>query len=175
MKKQKRRDHINKLDKNKIKTMFLISISIVILCAPIVSAKYNFLENLKGGAQVAKPIFEVKGIEKSKISALNNIGYYEFCVKNFNEQEVSEIGFVYTIEIISNTDESIKFELYENEKQIELQNLKTENLYIQGNEKIEQKYKLKVIYDNTLGQKEKDILEDVQIKVYSEQEKVGSR
>ena len=54
--------------------------------------------------------------------------------------------------------------------QIPLNNLKTEQLSIKGNEKIEQKYKLKVIYDETKGTSGKDILEEVQVKVHSEQE-----
>ena len=123
--------------------------------------------------EIATPIFIVEGTETSKISAINNIGYYEFVIKNYNETQVSETGFLYTIEIISNTDESIKFELYKDDEQVELENLKTSNLTINGNEQIEQKYKLKVTYDKNLGTNGKDILEDVQIKVHSEQEKIG--
>ena len=79
---------------------------------------------------------------------------------------------MYTIEILSNTDESIQFELYNEEEQIPLKNLKTEKLLISGNGKVEQRYKLKVIYDNTKGTSGKDILEEVQVKVHSEQEKI---
>lgn len=123
--------------------------------------------------EIATPIFIVEGTEKSKISAINNIGYYEFVIKNYNETQVSEIGFLYTIEIISNTDESVKFELYKDNEQVELENLKTGNLTINGNEKVEQKYKLRVTYDKNLGTQGKDILEEVQIKVHSEQVQIG--
>ena len=119
--------------------------------------------------EIATPIFIVEGSETNKISAINNIGYYEFSIKNYNETEISETSFLYTIEIVSDTDEAIQFELYDEEKQIPLENLKTEKISISGNEKIEKKYKLKVTYDNTLGTKGKDILEEVQIKVHSEQ------
>ena len=121
----------------------------------------------------AKPIFIVESKEETtQISEINNIGYYEFSIRNFNESNISEISFLYTIEIISDTDESIQFELYNEDKQIPLKNLKTEELYIKGNEKIEQKYKLKIIYDNTQGENGKEILEEVQVKVYSQQEKI---
>lgn len=122
---------------------------------------------------VAKPIFVVEGKEeKTEISEINNIGYYEFSIKNFNESNISETGFLYTIEIISDTDESIQFELYKEDTQIPLKNLKTEELSIKGKEKIEQKYKLKIIYNNTQGENKKEILEEVQVKVYSQQEKI---
>ena len=121
---------------------------------------------------IAKPIFIVEGKETTKINEINNIGYYEFSIKNFNETQISEIGFLYTIEVISNTDETIQFELYNEDIQIPLENLKTKELSIIGNEKIEQKYKLKIIYDNSKGNSGKEILEEVQIKVHSEQEKL---
>lgn len=140
---------------------------------PVAVAKYKTSNKYNETIEIATPIFIVEGTETNKISAINNIGYYEFTVKNYNETNVSEIGFVYTIEIISNTDESIKFELYKGEEQIKLENLKTEELYIIANEKREEKYKLKVTYDSSLGTKGKDILEEVQIKVHSEQEQLG--
>ena len=154
--------------------MLLILIITIILTTPIVFAKYNTLEILKSSTEIAKPIFEVHGTESSKISAINNIGYYEFSIKNFNETGVSEIGFLYTIEVVADVDESIKFELYNENKEIELKNLKSEQLSIQANKSISQKYKLKVIYDNSLGEKGKDILQEVQIKVHSEQAPIGS-
>lgn len=118
---------------------------------------------------LATPIFIVEGKETIKINEINNIGYYEFSIKNFKESKISETEFLYTIQIISNTDESIQFQLYNEEEQIPLENLKTQPISIIGNEKIEQKYKLKIIYDNTKGNSGKEILEEVQIKVYSEQ------
>jgi len=137
-----------------------------------VYAKYISVDQVSASVDIANPIFLVEGKETTKISEINNIGYYEFLVKNFNESNISETGFLYTIEILSNTDESIQFELYNEDSQIPLENLKTGQLSIIGNEKVEQKYKLKVIYDSAKGTKGKDILEEVQVKVHSEQEKI---
>ena len=142
------------------------------LSANIVYAKYITTDKISSGFYVATPIFIVEGKETTKISEINNIGYYEFSIKNFDQTKISETGFVYTIEILSNTDESIQFELYNEESQIPLENLKTQQLAIKANEKIEQNYKLKVIYDNTKGTKGKNILEEVQVKVHSEQEQI---
>lgn len=133
-------------------------------------AKYFATERLSASIDISNPIFIVEGKETTKISEINNIGYYEFSIKNFNKNLTSEIGFLYTIEIISDTDECIQFELYNETSQIALQNLKTESIAIKGNEPIEHKYKLKVVYDKTKGNKGKNILEEVQVKVHSEQE-----
>ena len=135
---------------------------------PITYAKYISLEKISYKTEIAKPIFSFEGKEVIEISETNNIGYYEFSIKNFNETEVSETEFLYTIEIVCDNEEAIGFELYNEEKQIQLNNLKTEPISIKADEKIEQKYKLKVTYDISKGAKE-DILGDVQVRVLSEQ------
>lgn len=140
---------------------------------PKTLAKYLEIEKLSTKMEIAKPIFIVEGKETTKISEINNIGYYEFSIKNYNDTEISETGFTYTIEVIAEKNESIQFELYKEEEKIELENLKTQKLEIKAKEKTEQKYKLKAIYDETKGEKDKDILQEVQVKVHSEQQKVG--
>ena len=145
---------------------------IILLSAHIVYGKYISIEKISSAMDIAVPIFIVDGKEIAQITETNNVGYYEFSIKNFNESQISNTSFLYTIEIISNTDESIQFELYNEEIQIPLENLKTRQLSIIGNEKIEQKYKLKVIYNNIKENIEKNVLEEVQIKVHSEQEQI---
>lgn len=140
---------------------------------PKVYAKYIQYVEVKSSTEIAKPVFIVEGTEQSKINSINNIGYYEFYVRNYNETEISDIGFNYIIEVVSKQDKSITFELYKGDENIVLENLKTEKMYIGANEKIEQKYKLKVIYNKDLNEIGKDILQEVQIKVHSEQEKIG--
>lgn len=148
--------------------MIIITLSLIILFVPITYAKYISVEKINSKTEISKPIFSFVGNEVIEISKTNNIGYYEFSIKNFNETEVSETGFLYTIEIVCDSEEAIEFELYNEENEIELNNLKTAQISINGNEKIEQKYKLKVTYDITKGTKE-DILGDVQVRVLSEQ------
>lgn len=139
---------------NKKKTMLsiiILTIIIIILSTHIVYAKYITVDKISSSLRIAKPIFIVEGGEATK---------------------TSETGFLYTIEIFLNTDETIQFELYNEDIQIPLENLKTEKLSISGNEKIEQKYKLKVMYDSSKGNSGQDILEEVQVKVHSEQEQI---
>ena len=168
----KRSDKNIKNKKKAIIGIILLTVMILLLSTHIVYAKYIAIDKITSSLEIATPIFIVEGQETTKINEINNIGYYEFSIKNFNETNISKTGFLYTIEILSNTDESIQFELYNEEKQISLENLKTQKLSIGGNEKIEQKYKLKVIYDSTKGNNGIDILEEVQVKVHSEQEKI---
>lgn len=160
----------------KNKKILIIVLIVVISSAiliPTSISKFKEKEEIKDKIEIAEPIFIVEGNEKTKISAINNIGYYEFSIKNFKDTKVSETGFKYIIEIVSKTDDAIKFELYREDELLKLEELKTEELSIAGNEKIEQRYKLKVTYDNTKGTQGKDILEEVQVKIHSEQMEIG--
>lgn len=144
-------------------------VTIIILFAPTVYAKYITIEKISTLFNIATPVFIVEGEEAIPISENNNIGYYEFSIKNFNETTVSATDFYYTIEVIVNTEIELDFELYRDENLIQLENLKSEKLLINGNEKVEQKYKLKVIYDGSEEEKNQDVIGDVQIKIHSEQ------
>lgn len=112
----------------------------------------------------------MQGTEATKISEINNVGYYDFVVKNYNEKNISDVSQNYTIEIISNTNEAVEYELYNNEEKLELTDNKTNDIFIEGSEEKEHHYRLKITYDENKRNSEESILEDVQVKVHSEQE-----
>ena len=161
--------------KKKILIILLIFFIIIgAICIRTTISQYKSKQEIRSTMTIAKPIFKVEGNETTKISALNNIGYYEFKIKNFDEENMSDTGFLYYIEILSKTDDAIKFELYDEQEQLmDLENLKTNQFIMPCNEKLEKNYKLKVVYDKNNGEIGKVILEDIQIKVHSEQIKVG--
>ena len=138
-------------------------------------ARYMKSEIVKGRQEIIKPIFNVKEGIPIKIDNENKINCYEFVINNFNEDEVSEIGFLYTIEIALNVEvvpiePKFNFRLYNEEGEIELTNLKTNPIYIKGNEKDEQKYKVNIEYNDDKGDEIDRIFGEIQIKVNAEQE-----
>ena len=62
--------------------------------------------------------------------------------------------------------------MYNEEKQVKLQDLKTEPILIKGNNKIEENYKLKIIYNDVKDIKS-NIMSKIQIKIHSEQGKIN--
>jgi hypothetical protein len=137
------------------------------------SAKYAKNLYFNESAKIATPVISVEGTENTKISAIDNTGTYKFVVKNYNDEKVSDVTQNYSIEIISNTDESIEYKLYRNneneQEEVELTDKKTGLIQIENSNKVEHEYTLQVVYDKTKSNSEQDILEDVQIKVHSEQ------
>ena len=60
--------------------------------------------------QIAKPIMIVENNPTIDITTIKNTGYYDFKVKNYNEEnQVNQIELKYWIEIISKYDETISF------------------------------------------------------------------
>ena len=146
-------------------------------------ARYIKNECLNIVQEIANPVLEVEEGKIIKIDKINNTGFYEFSIKNFNSKKISEIDESivinnpknqilsdYSIEIISDIKDVVKFELYNGERQIQLQNLKTEPILIKGNNKIKEDYKLKIIY-NDVNNIKSNIISNIQIKIHSEQEK----
>ena len=143
-------------------------------------ARYINTEVVKGKQKIVKPILNMKEGIPIKIDNKNKINCYEFVIDNFNEDKVSEIGFLYTIEIISNIDLESKFnlKLYNEEGEIQLSDLRTPKISIKGNEKIEQKYKIYI--ERNESEEEENYAErefatisgTIKIRVSAEQEKI---
>lgn len=170
-----------KIDKNekvdsgnsKLVTMILIIVIIILLLFCGYSmAKVIEEVILKGEVEVAEPILLIENNPSLDITATNNYGIYTFKVKNYNEKnKITETDLQYYIEILSNTDNSINIELYQNENRINLNNNKTEYIQISKDKKEEREYKIKITYDKNKSNTINDIMEKIQVKVHTEQVK----
>ena len=145
-------------------------IIVLIILTPITYAKYIDTLKMNFNYKIANPIFNIEEGDIAQINITNNIGYYEFSINNYKNEEISDVSFGYIIEIVSDIEDNIEFELYQEDNQIALENLKTEKIYIKGGEKTQQKYKLKMIYKGKA--KDQLLFEKVHIKIKSEQEKI---
>lgn len=165
-----------KKDGNKI-VIFLILI-LVILLGILVGAslsKYQSIITGKIYTKIAKPILEIRREESILVTATSQKNSYTFEVRNYNEEEsngksqinINEVDMNYYIEIVSNTDEAIQFELFREETKIPLKNNKTEEMILPKDQKQAHIYHLEIVYDKTKGTLEKDINEDVEIKIHS--------
>lgn len=164
-----------KLEKKKIA---IISIGIIAFIAIFMGyglAKYINQNQIKNSTGVAKPIIELENGESVEISNQNKLGEYTFKVKNYNQQnEISDVNLNYNVEIISKEDEAIKYKLYKEDEEIEVQNNKSKDMKLIKSEKEEHNYTLKILYDETKNVKVTDLIQDIQIKIHSEQEKIAN-
>ena len=134
-------------------------------------AIYN--SHIKNDTQIAKPVLEVEKGSEMIITEDNLKGEYTFIVKNYNQvEEISQVDLTYYIEILEkDLNESIQYQLYKDNELIELKENKTETMTFHKDIKEEQHYTLKVTYDDSKNTIE-DIMQEIQIKVHSEQLKI---
>ena len=158
----------NKKDKRKnIEVIILLLILILISLVGITLARYQASIKGTANAQIANPIFEVRREESLLLTALAPKASYVFEVRNYDEKDINEVDMEYYVEIISNTDKSITFELFQVDTKIPLKDNKTDKISLNKENKENHKYRLDITYDKDKIQVEEDIKEKVEIKIHS--------
>lgn len=159
--------------KNKRREITLILVSIMVLVlffSGYSMGKEQSNISVDTNAQIAEPILVVENSPVMEINGKKQRQYYDFKVKNYNENgEKTQVDLQYNIEILAKTEKTISFKLYQNEQEIPLENNKTGNMKLGKENRQEDCYQLEIIYDKTQSSETTDIIQDVQIKVHSEQ------
>lgn len=158
------------INKKYILLFLLFIILIIFLFSKNSLGKQMSNTKINTNSEIAKPILIVENNPAIDITNKNNKGYYDFKIKNYNELgEINEIELRYNIEILNEENKAIKFKLYKGEEELLLEKNKTKDMIIKNNEKQEENYKLEITYDKNLVSSLEDIIQNVQIKVHSEQ------
>lgn len=158
------------INKKYILLFLLFIILIIFLFSKNSLGKQMSNTKINTNSEIAKPILIVENNAAIDITNKNNKGYYDFKIKNYNELgEINEIELRYNIEILNEENKAIKFKLYKGEEEVLLEKNKTKDMIIKKNEKQEENYKLEITYDKNLVSSLEDIIQNVQIKVHSEQ------
>ena len=156
----------------KLMKSFILSIIVIIMLCGYSMAKCIDEYIIKGRMKIAEPILEIENNPIIDITESQNYGEYIFKVRNYNNKDkVTETDLKYYIEISPKLDNSIELELYQDENKIELSDNKTEYIKISKDQKEEREYKIKISYDKSNKIAVEDILEKIQVKVHTEQEK----
>ncbi len=152
-------------------TLILVSIMVLVLFFSGYSMGKEYSNtNIEASSKIAEPILTVENNPVIEINGKKQKEYYDFKVKNYRENgEVTQIDLQYNIEIIAQTEEAISFKLYKDNQEIPLENNQTGNMKLQKENRQEDSYQLQIIYDKTKGIPTRDIFQEVQIKVHSEQ------
>lgn len=135
----------------------IILICIILIVPSISFARYyEKIENIKGKATIAEPIFIVKNNQNTIIQTIDKesvIEEYLFTIKNYKVEEnglnkrYSEVDIEYSIEIFDEKENfPVEYKLYEANNQEELLNGNkiTNKIKILANQPYEKTYKLVV-------------------------------
>ena len=157
--------------KRKNNIVFWILLAIILFLFLWVSTSFAKLTTQYSGKSaigVASPIMEVVTQQSITITANEPKKSCYFVVRNYNEKgEMNEAEMEYYIELLGLEDEEISFTLYEDEKEVKMQEKfvsEKRKLGIHGKE--EHNYRLEIVYQK--GQEKLENLnQEVEIQVHS--------
>ncbi len=158
------------MKKNKTTIIIIIMITILLFFSGYSLGKSYQSTKIIANGQIAKPILVVENNPAIEINGQNEKEFYNFKIKNSAKNgEITQVDLEYYIEILTQKEESISFKLYKDNQEIALTNNRTNNIEIPKGQLEEHNYKLEIIYDKSKNHSIDDIMQDIQIKVHSEQ------
>lgn len=150
-----------------MKKIFII-FSILFLVIIFFIFKFNkkYINNYSIHSQIAKPIFLVENNSPSIIDINNLKSEYFFTVKNYQDEQMSDIPFLYNIEFSNIEDSNVILHIYKDSEELLIQNNRTPDIILKNSEKEIHTFKLIVEYANIVN---KNFENNINLKVFSEQ------
>lgn len=153
--------------KKEIIKIILVAFVLTIILSTISLGKYFNKTKINVNSGVAIPIIKLEGEQKLIINNNQENKVYNLAVKNYDENEqITQVELEYYIEIISKENDDINFKIYKEEKELNINNNKTEKFLLTKENKQQDNYKIEILLNKKISE---DILQNVEIKVYSEQ------
>lgn len=153
--------------KKEIIKIILVAFVLTIILSTISLGKYFNKTKINVNSGVAIPIIKLEGEQKLIINNNQGNKVYNLAVKNYDENEqITQVELEYYIEIISKKNDDINFKIYKEEKELNINNNKTEKFLLTKENKQRDNYKIEILLNKKISE---DILQNVEIKVYSEQ------
>ena len=153
--------------KKEIIKIIVVAFVLTIILSTISLGKYFNKTKINVNSGVAIPIIKLEGEQKLIINNNQENKVYNLAVKNYDENEqITQVELEYYIEIISKKNDDINFKIYKEEKELNINNNKTEKFLLTKENKQRDNYKIEILLNEKISE---DILQNVEIKVYSEQ------
>ena len=153
--------------KKEIIKIIVVAFVLTIILSTISLGKYFNKTKINVNSGVAIPIIKLEGEQKLIINNNQENNVYNLAVKNYDENEqITQVELEYYIEIISKKNDNINFKIYKEEKELNINNNKTEKFLLTKENKQRDNYKIEILLNKKISE---DILQNVEIKVYSEQ------
>lgn len=157
----------SKNEKRKITLIIIWSMVFIFFFSGLSMGKEFSKITLEGKAQVAEPILKVESDKTIKIKHLEDIGIYQFKIKNYDETgNVTQVDLEYEIEILADSNKNISLKIYKENQELKISKNKTEKFLITKEEKQEDNYKIEITCNKAAKE---ELIQEIQIKVHSKQ------
>ena len=155
--------------KKVIVVIILVIFVIILTCSKTSFGKYFSKTNIEIESEITKPILKVEGDTILNINTAKEKQAYIFKVKNYDEEnKVTEVDLEYSIEILSKENENIKFKIYKEDNELNINENKTEKFLLSREKMQEDNYKIEILLKNISAQ---EFVQNIEVKVHAEQKK----
>lgn len=153
--------------KKEIIKIIVVAFVLTIILSTISLGKYFNKTKINVNSGVAIPIIKLEGEQKLIINNNQENKVYNLAVKNYDENEqITQVELEYYIEIIAKRNDDINFKIYKEEKELNINNNKTEKFLLTKENKQQDNYKIEILLNKKMSE---NILQNIEIKVCSEQ------
>lgn len=129
--------------KKEIIKIIVVAFVLTIILSTISLGKYFNKTKINVNSGVAIPIIKLEGEQKLIINNNQGNKVYNLAVKNYDENEqITQVELEYYIEIISKKNDDINFKIYKEEKELNINNNKTEKFLLTKENKQQDNYKI---------------------------------
>lgn len=156
--------------KRQLTLIMIISMILIFFFSGFSMGKGISKTKIEANSKIAEPILEVESDKAIEITKVADKGYYTFKVKNYKETgEITQVDLEYYIEILSPIPKDIQFKIYRDTDELEIRENKTTSFLLTKEEQEEHSYLVEISCNpNTVIE---EIMQEIQIKVHSEQKK----
>lgn len=163
---------IKKIKKREITLMCVVAMVMILFLSGCSIGKALASTHIKTTGSVAEPVVIVENGSEIKLTATQNEGNYAFSVKNYDETgKINQVNMKYHIEILTKKEDAISIKLLKNNQEISMKNNISEEFLLPKQNRQKDEYKIEIKYDKNKSTSIEDIMQDIQIKVHSEQSK----
>lgn len=150
--------------------IIIIIITMILLFSGVSLAKAFSKIKIEAKAEIAEPILKIEGDSTINITRSEEEKSYNFKVKNYDETgKITQIDLEYYIKIISDIDEKIYFKIYKNEKELHIDNNKTEYFLLGKEKEQEDNYRIEILFNKSYFVEE--MKEEIKIEICARQKK----
>ena len=139
--------------KKEIIKIIVVAFVLTIILSTISLGKYFNKTKINVNSGVAIPIIKLEGEQKLIINNNQENKVYNLAVKNYDENEqITQVELEYYIEIISKKNDDINFKIYKEEKELNINNNKTEKFLLTKENKQRDNYKIEILLNKKISE-----------------------
>ena len=155
--------------RREITLIIIFSIVLIFFFSGFSIGKEFSKTTIQANAEIAEPILKVECDKKIALTDPSQKGIYYFKIKNYDEKEkITGVDLEYYVEVLPKIEKNIDLKIYKEDEKLKLNENKTQKFLMSKDKKQIDNYRIEIECNSEI----KEIMQEIQIKVHSEQKQI---